>query len=66
MIMHIRRPLRAARGNQFYRDKSDRGQGTYCGAAETAYDIPASERKPLGYEIDGRTVCAHCLKERAK
>lgn len=39
-IYHIRKPLRPSRGNQFYRDKSDRGQGTYCGAPEGYKDIP--------------------------
>ena len=44
-IYHVRRRLRRARGNQFYRDRSDRGRGTFCGAPETGYDAAWAERK---------------------
>ena len=58
MTFHIRRPLREARGSQFYRDRSDRGQGTYCGAAETAYDV-ASRKDAVPF--NGRAPCRDCL-----
>lgn len=66
--MHIRRPLRRARGSQWYRDRSDRGQGTFCGGAEGLYDIPARERQPVRYELPGtdRVVCAACSTARER
>ena len=63
MTYHIRRPLRYAGGGQWYRDKSDRGQGTFCGAAETAYDVTARDRAPAW---DGHTPCPDCLLARAE
>jgi len=39
VIFHIRRPLKKQKGNQFYKDRSNRSNGTYCGAEETAHDV---------------------------
>ena len=61
-VFHIRRPLRAARGSQFYRDRSDRGQGTYCGAPETAYDTN-SLRDAVPF--NGREPCQACKERRS-
>jgi hypothetical protein len=58
-VFHIRRPLRRAGGSQFYRDKSDRGQGTYCGASETSFDIGPNDR---AVAFNGRTPCAACVR----
>lgn len=41
-LSHIRRPLRRARGSQWYRDKGDRSTGTWCGAPDTRHDIQES------------------------
>jgi hypothetical protein len=40
VIFHIRKPFKKQRGNQFYYDYSDRGQGNYCGSPETEFDVP--------------------------
>ena len=58
---HIRRPLRKARGTQYYRDRSDRGQGTYCGLPETDRDIGPNDRI-----WDVAATCQHCLETRGK
>ena len=58
-IFHIRRPLRRAGGNQFYRDKSNRGQGTYCGKPETAYDV---DKVRDAVPFNNRTPCADCCR----
>ena len=64
-MMHIRKQLIKARGNQFYRDKSNRGNGNLCGSPETSYDIPWKDRnKAKDYEIAGRTVCPICLDKK--
>ena len=62
---HIRRPLRPARGNQFYRDESDRGRGTYCKAPETDHDISHRD-KARPWVVGGVDYepCADCSRIR--
>jgi hypothetical protein len=69
VIFYIRRALRPAGGNQWYKDRSDRGQGTYCGAPETAYDVPHRDRnRAESYQLDGRELCPACrdIREQEK
>lgn len=70
LTYHVRRRLRRARGNQFYRDRSYRGMGTFCGANETQHDRDWAERNrvkpwraPNGML---QTPCEACVKAIAK
>ena len=66
-IFHIRRRLRKARGNSFYKDYSDRGRGTFCGAPETEFDIAWAERnRARDYELNGaqHVACESCKRAR--
>jgi len=47
-IYHIRQALERNRGNSFYRDKSNRYNGTVCGAPATNMDAGWGERKRVG------------------
>lgn len=59
---HIRRPLRRAGGSSYYRDKGDRGRGTYCGAAPTDHDRAARDTaEPWGEWVP----CPDCIAARA-
>lgn len=67
---HIRRPRRPARGNQFYRDRSHRSQGTYCGAVETQYDVSHGTRVDTDKAVSsdafaGFKPCQACVDLRA-
>ena len=62
MTFHVRRPLKRARGNSFYRDTSDRYNGTFCGAEPTSYDVPWRAKAA---PFLGRLPCAACLAARA-
>jgi hypothetical protein len=65
-IYHIRRPLKKQRGNQFYKDYS-RGQGTYCGAPETAFDVPHRGRACEWTNAQIHHIpCKECCRIRAK
>jgi len=67
VIYHIRRRLRPARSNQWYRDKSDRGQGTFCGAPEGYFDVAHNNKAPLwSLEQVKYEPCAECLRIRAE
>ena len=62
-MMHIRLRLRPRRGSQWYRDKSERGPATYCGAPCTEYDVPWRDRtRAEAYRIAGREPCAECAR----
>ena len=63
ILYHIRRPLRRSRSTNFYRDRSDRGQGTFCGAPETQYDVTHRDR--VEENCERFTLCPQCqsLKE---
>lgn len=71
--VHIRRPPRPAGGNSFYRDKSFRGQGTYCGAAETLIDIrhpdyltaKSVREYDAWWAARGEQLCSSCMIARA-
>lgn len=63
VIYHIRKPLKTQRGNQFYKDRSDRGRGTLCGAAETSFDIPYSNPAPAW---DKYAPCGKCIMARSQ
>ena len=66
-IYHIRKPLRRARGNQYYRDDSNRGQGTYCGASETEFDIPHRDKAVTWFGKNGAyAACVKCIMARAE
>ena len=43
-IYHIRKPFKKQKVNQWYKDYSNRGNGTFCGADETDLDIRHSEK----------------------
>ncbi len=43
-IYHIRKPFKKQRVNQYYKDYSNRGNGTFCGAIETSFDTRHSEK----------------------
>ncbi len=61
---HIRRQLKKARGNQFYRDRTNRSNGTYCGIPETEmtdHDIRWND-KSLPFE--DWVACGQCVKAR--
>jgi hypothetical protein len=60
-IFHIRRQLKKARGNQFYRNKSCRFNGTYCGGEPTSYDIGWKDKAEPFNDI---TPCAECIRMR--
>ena len=59
MVFHIRRQLRKQQGSQYYKDRSNRGQGTYCGEAETIYDVN-TRRDAVAF--NGREPCRKCIK----
>ena len=66
-IFHIRKPLRPARGSQFYKDRSNRGQGTYCGAPETQWDIKHSwKAEPFAgnFAVGILEPCQECTRLR--
>ena len=66
IVFHIRRPLRKNRGSQFYRDYSNRGQGTYCGAPETTFDAAHSHRAVSWTNLETHYVpCKLCCELRA-
>lgn len=69
-VYHVRRKLRRQRGNQFYRDKSDRGRGTYCGADCGEYDVSHGSKIAEWTRADGELMvpCPECvmLRNRAK
>lgn len=52
MIYHILKQLRPERGDQYYRDKSNRGRGTICGInmeeIPNSYSLAWSDRKRVG------------------
>lgn len=66
VIYHIRRPLRRARGNSFYRDKSDRGQRTFCGASETLCDCAHRSLAVIWIDYNGcvHMPCLDCVSIR--
>ena len=53
--------MKKQKGNQWYRDTSNRSNGTYCGADETAYDITWRDKAENCGEY---TPCLDCIKER--
>ena len=64
VIYHIRRPLKKQKGNQFYRDRSIRSNGTYCGAPETSQDIACKDRAERWTNDENTTYipCRECCK----
>jgi hypothetical protein len=68
MLFHVRRQLRPARGNSFYRDRSDRYTGTLCGAEPTSYDALWRDRnrvKMWTHPEHGEMIpCPECLNGR--
>jgi hypothetical protein len=66
IVFHIRRALKKQRGSQFYYDYSDRNQGTYCGAPETAFDIAHKDLCVSWTDKQAHYVpCKECSKIRA-
>lgn len=68
-IYHIRKPLLRARGNQWYRDKSHRGQGTFCGEPEGPKDISHRTKWVVWIETTTGTEwqpCARCMYAMAE
>lgn len=63
MIYHIRKPLNPAHGNQFYKDRSDRSNGTYCGAPESDSDIKHHWPATVSNNYE---PCKVCLAKRAE
>ena len=63
MIFHIRRKLRKQKGNQFYKDYSDRSNGTYCGADMTDKDIAWNEKATPFLDCE---PCQKCIEIRGK
>jgi hypothetical protein len=61
MIYHIRKPPKAARGNQWYKDHSNRDQGTYCGADVTDHDVGHHDKATPWGEW---TPCRVCIENR--
>ena len=61
MVYHIRRQLKKQRVSRWYKDRSDRGNGTYCGAEPTDRDIAWTDRP---HSFEGRTCCPDCLAAR--
>ena len=61
MIYHIRRRLKKQRGNQWYKDRSNRSNGTYCGAGYTDHDIVWNDKAE---EFNGWEPCKECVKLR--
>jgi hypothetical protein len=65
MIFHIRKQLKPARGNMWYRDKSDRCRGTICGAPVDEYNQSWSDRlrvRPWVHPDHGQmTPCPVCV-----
>jgi hypothetical protein len=69
---HIRRPLRRARGSQWYRDKGDRSTGTWCGAPDTRDDVQnaaweESDRDWLLAWLNSygpHEVCTKCIRAK--
>lgn len=61
MIYHIRKPLKMSKRNQWYKDTSDRGNGTFCGAPETEYDILPNQKAIIW---GNHEPCSDCIKLR--
>ena len=66
VIFHIRKPLKKQRGNQYYYDYSDRGQGNYCGSPETSFDVPHKSEARSWSSLQTHYVpCKQCCRIRA-
>ena len=66
VIFHIRKPLKKQRGNQYYHDYSDRGQGNYCGSPETLFDVPHKSEARSWSSLQTHYVpCKQCCRIRA-
>jgi hypothetical protein len=63
MIYHIRKKYKVQRGNQFYKDRSDRNNGTFCGSEMTDHDIRYYEKI---YEFNEWACCPECEKLRSE
>lgn len=63
MIYHIRRKLKIQKGNQFYKDYSNRSNGTYCGAEMTDKDIAWNDR---ALPFNNFIPCQQCVNIRKK
>ena len=64
---HIRRPLARSRSTSWYRDHSNRGRGTFCGAPETRFDhYGRGTPEAWVRSSDGQRFepCATCLLNR--
>ena len=62
---HIRQLLTPQRGNCFYKDQSNRGNGTVCGAPETIYDCRWADRyRANNWVHNNKTyiICEECKK----
>ena len=63
MTFHIRRPMGRNRGGSFYKDRSDRYRGTFCGADPTECDITHREKAVAWKQNE---PCADCIAERGQ
>jgi hypothetical protein len=64
---HILRQFRKQGGNQFYKDRSNRSQGTFCGAPVVAFGVVRWYEKCVPWTNEAGEQfepCAECVRLR--
>ena len=67
IVVHIRKRLNRSRSTNFYLDRSNRSNGTFCGAPETQYDrVWNDSTEPFNNGVNLFTVCGNCLNRKVE
>ena len=64
-IFHIRKQMKQNSGTNFYLDRSNRSNGTFCGHPETQYDRAWNNSvKPFNNGVNLFVPCKNCREKK--